>query len=133
MSEQKSIIRHQQCELFTSSKETTNVSCIKRLSISFTNHRAKKKTKKKKKTYLDKNGNQNTLPGDINDHNFYYWILMIWSVHLSHHNSWKYKLAISLNYKEVQSTLITGMCNPDEISKINITTKYIFFCWTNCV
>ena len=93
----------------------------------------RKKTKKNKKTYLDKNGNQNTLPGDINDHNFYYWILMIWSVHLSHHNSWKYKLAISLNYKEVQSTLITGMCNPDEISKINITTKYIFFCWTNCV
>ena len=25
----------------------------------------------KKSTYLDKNGNQNTLPGDIND-NFYY-------------------------------------------------------------
>ena len=27
--------------------------------------------KKQKNTYLDKNGNQNTLPGDIND-NFYY-------------------------------------------------------------
>ena len=26
---------------------------------------------KKKNTYLDKNGNQNTLPGDIND-NYYY-------------------------------------------------------------
>ena len=67
------MIRYQQCELFTSSKETTNVSCIKRLSISFTNRRAKKKStkKKQKNTYLDKNGNQNTLPGDIND-NFYY-------------------------------------------------------------
>ena len=27
--------------------------------------------KKKKNTYLDKNGNRNTLPGDIND-NYYY-------------------------------------------------------------
>ena len=38
-----------------------------------------------------------------------------------------------ISYKEVQSTLITSMYIAAEILKINITTKYIFFCQTNYI